>query len=60
VPSLADGRDLLNEILQGKKWSPALTLFELIQMIPNFIVFSKRKSKKDEIYGRNSEKRRKK
>jgi hypothetical protein len=37
MPSLADGRDLLDDIIL-KKWTPTLTLFEIVQMIPIFVV----------------------
>ena len=38
-PSLADGRDLLTNLLPGgqKEWRPSMNLFEIIQQIPIFI-----------------------
>jgi ubiquitin-protein ligase len=39
LPSLADGRDLLQHILPSdqNEWRPSMNLYELIQQIPNFI-----------------------
>ena len=38
-PSLADGRDLLRELLPGDQgeWRPSMNLYEIIQQIPVFI-----------------------
>jgi len=41
-PSLADGRDLLYEIIPKQKdeeaeWKPSTSLYELIQHIPDFV-----------------------
>lgn len=38
MPSIADGRDILLDIL-NKKWEISITLFEIISNIPTFIVF---------------------
>ena len=53
-PSLADGRDLLIEIIK-KKWTTTTTLFETIIAIPGFIVFIF--IILDEIFRRKQEKR---
>eukprot|EP00826_Nyctotherus_ovalis_P064401 TRINITY_DN9446_c0_g2_i1.p1 TRINITY_DN9446_c0_g2~~TRINITY_DN9446_c0_g2_i1.p1 ORF type:complete len:251 (+),score=74.62 TRINITY_DN9446_c0_g2_i1:155-907(+) len=54
-PSLADGRDLLEEIL-GRKWTPTTTLLEVILLLPPFITRyieeSRRKETKNRIYGK--------
>ena len=38
-PSIADGRDLLRHLLPNgqTEWRPSMNLFDVIQLIPNFI-----------------------
>ena len=38
-PSLADGRDILGDVLQ-KQWTPSITVIDLLRLIPDFIISS--------------------
>jgi ubiquitin-protein ligase len=36
-PSLADGRDCLQEVSGGDPWSPSKTLYSIVERLPRFI-----------------------